>query len=228
MKHHIKKWKHFKKTKKANINENLDIREEYYTLSSLLYERITSNMEQPFHKTTIAVGGESGSGKSTTAFCFEKECDDNGFSCTILHMDSYFKLPPKNNHQNRLTGLDNVGPHEVKLDLMNEHIDAFRNGAKSIEIPVVNYEKNLFATKTIDLSEVDILIVEGVYAFMLDNLDHKIFLTRTYLETLENRKMRTREAYDPIVEKVLDIEHQIVRQFVDQADHVIDQDYTLR
>ena len=93
------------KKKTANIVEELNFREEYFVLGKELCDRIMINSDLPFGKIVIAVGGESGSGKSTTAVCLEREFMQNGITCISLHMDSYFKLPPKDNHKNRVASL---------------------------------------------------------------------------------------------------------------------------
>lgn len=214
--------------KGLNINENLDIRDEYYVLGKKLHNRILELTKSPIEKLVIAIGGESGCGKSTTAVCLEKEFVDSGINSTTLHMDSYFKIPPKDNHQNRVKSLKNVGPHEVNIMLLNKQIEAFKNDDTNLEIPVVNYEENRFTTKRIDLSGVDVLIVEGVYSFLLDNIDHKIFLTRTYHDTYKNRRKRTRENYDPFIEQILEIEHNIVSPMIEDADLIIMQNYVLK
>ncbi len=211
-----------------NIEEEFNFKDEYYLLGKALCERIIDHTNHSFQKTVIVIGGESGCGKSTTAFCLEKELMAKGFNCTTVHMDSYFILPPKDNHQNRMESLNNVGPHELDMPLLNEHIIAFKSNKKNITIPVVNYRENIFSEKDLDLSNTEVLIIEGVYSFLLKNIDHKIFLSRTYRETFQNRIKRTREDYDPLIELVLEIEHKIVSPLIDKADFVIDKNYSIK
>ncbi len=213
--------------KRLNIEEELNIREEYYTLGVELCDRIMGDNNSTVKKIVIFIGGESGSGKSTTAICLDKEFNKRGITCTTLHMDSYYKLPPKDNHQNRLKSLSNVGAHELNMKLLDDQIIAFKEGQKSITVPIVNYTENSFSNKELDLSNLDVLIIEGVYSFILRNADHKIFLSRTYHDTMEKRKQRTRETYDPFVETVLEIEHKIVSPLISDADFIINKDYSI-
>lgn len=214
-------------SEKLNIIEELSIKNEYFDLAVDLHQRMQLNNNFAEPKLTIAIGGESGSGKSTTAYCLKQELDKQGISCVILHMDSYFKLPPKDNHKQRITSLSQVGPKEVDLDKINEHLSAFKNGSNEIYVPVVSYEENKFTLRKINLDTVDIMIIEGVYSFMLENLGLKIFLERTYKDTFQNRVLRTRENHEPLIESILDIEHKIVRSMRSDADYIIGKDYSL-
>ena len=209
------------------IRESLNIKDEYFSLAKELFSRIHKEGHLNERKVVIAVGGESGSGKSITSICLQKEMSKEKIGCAILHMDSYFKLPPKENHKNRLKNLENVGPHEVNMQLLNSHLASFKKGDSVLEVPVVNYEENKITKIKSVISDVNILIVEGVYSFMLENLDLKIFMSRTYRDTLKNRIQRTRENYSPVIEDILEIEHQIVKSMRKDAEFIIKKNYTL-
>lgn len=212
---------------KLNIVEELNIKSEYYDLAKDLYSKMQAANTLTKSKLTIAIGGESGSGKSTTAYCLQKELDNHGVRSVILHMDSYFKLPPKDNHKQRIRSLDCVGPQEVDLNKLNEHISSFRNNTKEIQVPIVSYEDNKFTSRKVNLNTIDVLIIEGVYSFMLENLDLKLFLERTYKDTFQNRIKRTRENHEPLIESILEIEHEIVISLKINADYIIGKDYRI-
>jgi uridine kinase len=57
------------------------------------------------------------------------------------------------------------------------------------------------------------LIVEGTYILEIDDFDFKIFIDRNYKDTYENRMKRNRDEKSDFVEQVLEIEHQIIKQF---------------
>lgn len=210
-----------------NIGEDLAIKSEYFTLTKSLISKALTKHTLSKQKVIIGIGGESGSGKSTTAYCLEHELTQQGLKSATIHMDSYFKLPPQDNHQQRIKSLKHVGPQEVNMALLNTHLKAFSNNQESIEIPVVSYQQNSFSSRHIDCSDINVLIIEGVYVFLLDHLDLKVFLKRTYKDTLEDRRKRTREHYDPLMESILDIEHKIVSPLIAQADYVIEKNYTI-
>ena len=52
-------------------------------------------------KIAIGIGGESGSGKSVTAYALQRILADHNIQSVVIQMDDYFILPPKLNHENR-------------------------------------------------------------------------------------------------------------------------------
>ncbi len=177
-------------------------------------------------RTVIAVAGESGSGKSVTAIDLATVMNAAGIRSAIIHQDNYFVRPPRTNHEHRLTDLGSVGPQEVQMDLIREHIRAFRAGAV-VPAPVVNYPENRFDTQTLDFTNIDVLVVEGTYAILLDASDIGVFLQATWKDTEGRRKARNRDIMDPFVDQVLDIEHRLIAPQGDVADILLDKDYEI-
>lgn len=210
------------------INESIEIKQDYFGLSHKIVAALKKQSLLDKKKLVIGICGESGSGKSVTAKCLKLTLEKSGISSHILHMDCYFKLPPKNNHEKRKEDIAWVGVGEVKMDLWQSHINAFKSNAETLTLPVVDYEKNLFFDYQQHLNEVSVLIVEGGYAFYLEELDYKIFLEKNYKDTLEARRSRTREVYDPFVEQVLVIEHDLVSSCQPKADMSITKNYLIR
>ncbi|MGW8246473.1 MAG: hypothetical protein ACWGOV_00055, partial [Acidiferrobacterales bacterium] len=91
---------------------------------------------------TISVAGESGSGKSETAAAIAEVLERSGVHCIILQQDDYFVYPPKSNDKARREDINWVGPQEVKLDLMDENLAAFKQGAKELHKPLVIYQED--------------------------------------------------------------------------------------
>ena len=209
------------------IKEEIEIKEEYAQLGAQICSTVLP-LARLKNRTVVAVCGESGSGKTVTATILKMQLNKNGVSSYILHLDSYFKLPPKENHKNRLLGLECVGAKEVNLALLQKHVDLFKDGVHQITIPVVDYVNSCFENLELQLNKVDVLIIEGVYSFLLDGVNFGIFMERNYLQTKEIRKQRKREVYDAYVEQILEIEHSIIAPLIKKADMVIDTNYTIR
>jgi len=181
-------------------------------------------------KFVFAIAGESGSGKTYMSIALKKELENQGVRSLILHMDDFFHLPPATNHQNRLADLGNIGPHELDLPRLNQVIKEFIHGEQSVSLPQIHYYLNMISEIEVSLQHIDTLIIEGTYAFFLENTDFHLYMSRNYLETREFREQRNRgnEVNDPFVEIVLQIEHKIISATKNKADAWIDFDHNLK
>lgn len=176
---------------------------------------------------TVSIAGQSGSGKSETAVAFAEVLAGNDITSAILQQDDYFVYPPKTNDRTRRNDVDWVGPQEVRLTLMDEHLGAFLNGAKEIEKPLVDYQSDTIKSEVMKFGETRILIAEGTYTTLLENCKTHVFIDRTYLETREHRKKRMRDSseLDPFIDRVLEIEHGIISSHKPQAHIIVDTNY---
>ncbi|HSQ36965.1 MAG TPA: zeta toxin family protein [Acidimicrobiia bacterium] len=176
-------------------------------------------------RSMLTVAGESGSGKSETARAVADELEAHGIPCVVLQQDDYFVLPPRTNDRARRANLLWVGPTEVRLDLLDEHLQAARDGRDHLVKPLVIYEEDHIDEETVDLAGARVVIAEGTYTSLLANVDRRVFIARHRLETLEHRRKRGREQLDPFIERVLEIEHGIIAPHRELADAVITSDY---
>lgn len=176
----------------------------------------------------VQIAGESGSGKSVTAVSIQQLLLEQGVDAYILHQDDYFHLPPASNHQKRVEDLSWVGPQEVKLDLLAAHQDAFLRGENRLEKPLVDYHENQILSEVVRLDAYQVLLVEGTYVFEAGQADLRIFMTRDYRQTRQNREDRAREAPSDFLEQVLAIEHQIIQKQREQAHLWVLQDYSVK
>jgi hypothetical protein len=63
---------------------------------------------------------------------------------------------------------------------------------------------------TRDFAPLQVLIVEGTYVLMLDDLDVRVFLEATHEDTHERRMARNRDIWEPIIDTILGIEHRLI------------------
>ncbi len=70
-----------------------------------------------------------------------------------------------------------------------------------------------------------VVIAEGTYTSLLSNVDRRVFIARNRLDTMEHRQKRAREDFDPFIERVLEIEHEIISAHRNRADVLITKDY---
>lgn len=190
-----------------------------------IVERILPAINDKAGRTTITVAGESGSGKSETAKALAEALEARGVACGIYQQDDYFVLPPKSNDKKRREDIAWVGTREVRLDLLDDHLAAALAGADEVKKPLVIYDDDIITEETMDLRGLKVLIAEGTYTTLLEHVDTRVFIARTRLETLEARRKRGREAIEPFIEKVLEIEHAIISPQAARAHVVISKDY---
>lgn len=171
----------------------------------------------------VSVAGESGSGKSEIAHCLSELVEADGRKTFIFGQDDYFKLPPKSNHEKRLEDIAWVGPGEVRLDLLDQHIAALkRDPDKPLTKPLVYFEENEIREEVVQPGKLDVIIAEGTYTSLLENLDLRAFIDRDYHQTKKARLKRARDPDVQFLEQVLEIEHQEISRHKARADVVIE------
>ncbi len=178
---------------------------------------------------TLSVAGESGSGKSETATAIAEVLAQSDIVSVILQQDDYFVYPPKTNDQARRHDIEWVGPQEVRLDLMDQHLGAFRAGSSRIGKPLVVYDEDRITEEVLDTKQARVAIAEGTYTSLLSALDTRIFIDRSYLDTRSHREKRSRDVaeLDPFIDRVLEIEHDIISSHKARADIIVNKDYTV-
>lgn len=201
------------------------VEEHHRAAAARIAERILPAIKARAGRYTITVAGESGSGKSETAQAIAEDLEVHGVGSAVLQQDDYFLLPPRTNDAARRANICWVGPTEVRLDLLDSHLEAALEGAAEVTKPLVIYDEDRVDEETMDLSEARAVIAEGTYTSLLEHVDTRVFIARNRLETMEHRAKRGREDFDPFIEQVLEIEHEIISQHRSRADVVITRDY---
>ena len=187
---------------------------------------ICKNLKSRFQKRfTMTVAGESGAGKSELAFEIARFLNEEGIKTDILQQDDYFVFPPKTNHEMRRINLEQVGPYEVKLDFLSANLRSFKRDESLLYKPLVIFDQDRTTTEELDTTDTQVLIAEGTYTSLLQFVDFRIFIDRDYHQTLEARKRRARDKFEPFVIDVLEREHQIISQHISLADAIISADF---
>ncbi len=179
----------------------------------------------PDGRFTLTVAGESGAGKSELAYEIYRQLNERGVPAEVLQQDDYFVFPPKTNHEMRRRNLAQVGPYEVKLDFLDSNLRSFKRGESPIYKPLVIYDEDRITTEELDVDGLAVLIAEGTYTSLLKFIEFRVFIDRDYRETLQARKRRARDKFEPFVKDVLEREHQIISQHKELADVVVSSDF---
>lgn len=173
----------------------------------------------------LTVAGESGSGKSELAAEIARLLTEDDHSTGVLQQDDYFVFPPKTNHEMRRNNLAQVGPFEVKLDFLDSNLRSFKLGESPIYKPLVDFDADQISTEELDVSGFEALVAEGTYTSLLTFVDLRIFIDRDYRETEKHRKRRDRDTFEPFLEDVLQMEHEIISQHKERADIIVPAEY---
>jgi uridine kinase len=198
---------------------------EHRAAAKAIVDHLVDDIRATDRRFTITVAGESGSGKSEMGRALADELGERGIEAAVLQQDDYYVLPPRFNDAARRANLAWVGTTEVRLDLLDAHLQAAQEGAEQLVKPLVIYEDNRIDEETISLAGVEVVIAEGVYTSLCDHVDRRVFIARNRLETMEHRRKRAREEFDPFIEEVLVTEHEIISRHRELADVVISKEY---
>jgi uridine kinase len=201
------------------------IEEVHYQAARDIVERILPLVEGCNRRYAITVAGEAGSGKSETAMGLAEIFKERGLVCVVFQQDDYFVYPPLTNEASRRKDISWVGPQEVRLDLLDEHIAAATRGKDAIIKPLVHYQEDCITEERVTLGDAKVVIAEGTYTSLLKNVDLRVFIGRDWQDTYETRIKRGRDLLDEFNQEVMKIEHEIISKHKDIADIVIERDF---
>jgi uridine kinase len=199
------------------IGDKLIIKREHANAAGQIADILLPRIKNSQKKFIISIAGESGAGKSEIAYSLYENLENTGLKSVILQQDDYFVYPPKTNAEMRKKNINHVGTSEVHLDLIDQNLQDIVSGKKQL--------RDRITTETIPLAEVSVVIVDGTYTTLLNNVDCHVFIDRNYLDTRKSRKKRGRELQDTYLEKILRIEHAIISKHKKKSDILVNRDY---
>ncbi len=206
-------------------DDRIFVKEWHRQVARATFERIQGLIGEKY---TVAVGGESGSGKSETAVALKEVLEEHGIATGILQADDYFIYMSHVCDSLRRQCLDLVGPGEVKLDFIDCHLHSFKAGAPELYKPVAVYQEARFEREIMPVADLRVLIAEGTFCTLLELPDLKIFIDRDFRDTLADRKARARDMMDEFTEKILEIEHGFLVDQREQVDILASMEGTIR
>jgi uridine kinase len=175
-------------------------------------------------RAVIAIGGESGSGKSELAHVLGRLLKATGELAKILHIDNYYKVPPRQRTEWRKAhGPESIGLSEYDWDLIHTNVADFRAGRKAV-LPCIDLLTDQEDRLMTDFADIRYLIVEGLYPLKVE-ADLRIFIDLTYHETKKAQILRGKEPQNEFRLQVLQREHQVVQSLRHLADLVVTRDY---
>jgi uridine kinase len=205
------------------IGDKLVITDYHRAGAKKVWDVLLPKLKESSTALAVTVAGESGSGKSEIGHCLAELAEQAGFKAFVFGQDDYFSLPPKSNHNKRVDDISWVGPGEVHLDLLDKHITALKtDGNKPLEKPLVYFDENQIKSEVVQPGQLQLIIAEGTYTSLLENVDLRAFINRNYRQTKKARLKRNRDPDVKFLEQVLEIEHKEISQHKARADVIID------
>ncbi|HEU4727215.1 MAG TPA: glycosyltransferase [Kofleriaceae bacterium] len=184
----------------------------------------------------VAIGGESGSGKTELAHCLGIGLRRHRLWSALLPGDVFFRLPPAANHEARLAA-DRAGdlagyigpPREIDLEALDRALaQAADPATKLILCPsdCRSLPGRRHARVPLDLSRCQVVFVDLTCSMLLEAPALRIFLESDYLERREYIRRRN-TARDPdqdfsFILKVLAIEHAQIQRTAARAQLTVD------
>jgi uridine kinase len=185
----------------------------------------------------VAIGGESGAGKTEIAHCLRVRLGRHGLRCALVPGDVFYRLPPAANHEARLQAdrdgrlADYIGPpQEIDLDAL-DRVLARASDPRTSQVFCPSDCRRLpgrrYGRVPLDLARCQVVLVDLTCAMMLESPAVRIFLESDHLAREEEIRRRN-AARDPdqdlaFVMKVLAIEHELIRRSASRAHVIVDE-----
>lgn len=188
-------------------------------------EQIVSRLgEFKSDKVVIAIGGESGAGKSELAHVISRRLKERGELAKILHIDNYYRVPPtERTVWRKKHGVVSIGLSEYDWELINQNVAEFRESKEAV-LPCIDLLTDQEDKLITNFEGIRFLIVEGLYPLKVD-ADLKIFIDLTYHETKKAQVLRGKEPQNKFRMQVLEREHQVVQSLRPLADLIVTKDF---
>jgi len=119
-----------------------------------------------------------------------------------------------------------IGYTEYNWDKIEENIEDFRQGREA-KMPCVDRLTDQDDILLTHFENIDILILEGLYAIKANTVDLRIFIEITYQETKKAQLKRGKEVMNEWREKELAREQEVVQSLKELANYLITRDFKL-
>lgn len=181
----------------------------------------------PGKKIVLAIGGESGSGKSEIAHEVARNLKLRNTPAKIMHIDNYYLTSPTERTPWRKEhGLDSIGYTEYDWKTINRNLKEFRQDQDQVSMPCIDLLTDQEDTLITSFKGIKYLIVEGLYAIQAD-ADLKVLIDLTYHETKKAQFKRGKEPTNEYRWQVLQREHEVVQSLRPEADLLVTKSFTV-
>ena len=205
------------------LGDVLLITEKHQRAGAQIVERI-NRIESD--KIVVAIGGESGSGKSELAHVVARALKDQGRLAKILHIDNYYIVRPQDREAWRKdNGIESIGLGEIDWDLLDLHLDDFREGRTAV-LPCIDLLTDQIDELHTDFSPIKVVIVDGLYPLHVE-ADMRVLIDLTYHDTKKAQLLRGKEPANEYRLSVLKQEHEVVQSLRPLANFLVTPEFNL-
>lgn len=200
------------------IGDRLVIQEQHIRKAGLIMSTLLQN-KAPF-KCILAIGGESGTGKTEIASLLQEQLYvTKKIRTKIIHEDDYYLTNWINrNEVRKKKGIQSVGIKEINWFKINKVLKNFKEGKRKSYVQRIHKFTDSVEYVIINNSTIDVMIVEGLYTNHLIQKDVGIYLEGSIKDTYAFRKERFKENPDDAFrQQVLKQEAKDVRITKDKA-----------
>jgi len=178
-------------------------------------------------KIILAVGGESGSGKTEIAHVIAQTLKKQGTPAKIMHIDNYYLTSPSDRTPWRQEhGIESIGFLEYDWDTINCNLNEFHEDQERVIMPCIDLLTDQEDTLITSFKGIKYLIIEGLYAIQAAaNL--KVLIDLTYHETKKAQHERGKEPTNEYRWQVLQREHEVVQSLRPQVDLLVNKDFSV-
>lgn len=178
-------------------------------------------------KVILAVGGESGSGKTEIAHEVARTLKERGTPAKVMHIDNYYRTSPAERTTWRKEhGLEQVGYTEYDWEAINRNLAEFHEDKERVEMPCIDLLTDQEDTLITSFKGLKYLIIEGLFAIQAE-ADLRVLIDLTYHETKKAQYQRGKEPTNDFRWQVLEREHQVVQSLRPKADLLVKKDFSV-
>lgn len=176
-------------------------------------------------KIVVAVGGESGSGKSELGHEIARLLKENGTPAKVMHIDNYYKTSPQErNPWRKAYGVESIGYTEYDWETINRNLAEFRADAEDVLLPCIDLLTDQEDMLKTSFKGLRYMVIEGLYAVQAE-ADLRVFIDLTYHETKKAQLVRGKENLDDWRLQVLEQEHQVVQSLRPLANLIVSPEF---
>jgi len=178
-------------------------------------------------KLILAIGGESGSGKTEVAHEVARKLKIANTPAKVMHIDNYYLTSPQERTSWRKThGLKSIGYTEYDWETIRRNITEFREDQDRVIMPCIDLLTDQEDQLITSFEGIRFLIIEGLYAIKAD-ADLRILIDLTYHDTKMAQYQRRKEPTSDYRWQVLQREHEEMLSLRHLADLVVNKDFSV-